>query len=68
MNVLIQADALGLIEESTKAIYSSFAEDFNQGLARVDPRTRDVFVRIVITLKDTKYHIRMALVNLNWVV
>jgi response regulator RpfG family c-di-GMP phosphodiesterase len=49
-------------------LYASFAEEFCEALARVDPETRNVFVNIVTTLKDTKFHIRMALVNLNWIV
>lgn len=57
-----------MVEESKKALYASFAEDFCVALARVDPETRNVFVNIVTTLKDTKFHIRMALVNLNWIV
>ena len=68
LGIMQQTEALGLLNLSEQAIMSSFNAEFNQKLGQIDPKTREVFVFVVTTLRSNKFHIRMALVNLNWII
>lgn len=68
LGIMAQTEELGLLNVIEQAIVASFTNDFNTNLGRIDAKTRDVFVFVITTLRGTKLHIRMALVNLNWII